>query len=225
MSHGAASDDTVEPNLTPLLDLVLQLLMFFLITVNFTQGVTNTGESLPHSETAAPLDADGGDPIVLSVKPFRIVMPEPPKDPNKGPRDDYRLFRPEARARLRERFKDRETTVFIPTEQLTEEQRSRGIGQDALVRNLFNAGERLKKMAEDERKLAVYEKENRVKNPKARVDFSTTPPTVLIPIHIRADEDVRTGDIYELMDACKEAGFVNIKARALLGSGDTKGKK
>jgi hypothetical protein len=196
--------------------------MFFLITVNFAQGVTNTGESLPHSETVAPLDTDSSDPIILSVKPFRIVMPEPPKDPKALPRDDYRNFSKDDRVRLRARFKDNDTTVFIPTEQLTDDQRSRGLGQDGLVRDLFNAGERLKKLAEDERKLAVYEKENRVKNPKARVDFSTTPPTVLIPIHIRADEDVRTGDIYELMDACKEAGFVNIKARALFGSGGKK---
>ena len=72
MSHGSASDETIEPNLTPLLDLVLQLLMFFMITVNFTQGVTNTGETLPHSETVAPLDPEGNDPIILSVKPFRM---------------------------------------------------------------------------------------------------------------------------------------------------------
>ena len=34
----AVGDDQVDVNLTPLLDLVLQLIMFFIITVNFVAG-------------------------------------------------------------------------------------------------------------------------------------------------------------------------------------------
>ncbi len=213
MSHGPASSDTVEPNLVPLLDLVLQLLMFFLINVNFVQGVTNTGESLPRSETVSPLDPDGGDPIILSVKPFRIGVPLGPGLP---PRDDFKYMAPEGskeRARLRARFKDGETCVMIPTEQLTNYERDRGDTQDKLIRNLSNTADRLKRIAQDERDLAEREKRNLVKDKKARVDEAGN---ITIPIHIRADAAVRTGDIYELMDACKDAGFTTVKARALL---------
>ena len=36
MSHGGGDGETCEPNMTPLLDLVLQILMFFIVTINFT---------------------------------------------------------------------------------------------------------------------------------------------------------------------------------------------
>jgi biopolymer transport protein ExbD len=218
MSHGPASTDAVEPNLVPLLDLVLQLLMFFLINVNFVQGVTSTGESLPHSETVSPLDATGADPLILSVKPFRMGVP---LGPGKPARDDFKYYSEAERTRLRERrnsdgtfsFKDGETCVMIPTESLTERERDLGRGRDSLIRNLSNTADRLKRIAQDERDLAEREKRDRVKDRRARVDEAGN---VTIPVHIRADADVRTGDIYELMDACKDAGFTTVKARALL---------
>src|SRR5438270_14000425 len=110
MSHGPAADSTIEPNLTPLLDLVLQLLMYFMITVNFTQGVTNTGETLPHSETISTVAGVGGEPIILSVKPFRMAA-TPSADPTKGPRDDFRAFPKDDHAKLRGRFQDGEVCV------------------------------------------------------------------------------------------------------------------
>ena len=42
MSHGGSdSGVSAEPNMTPLLDLVLQLLMFFIINVNFVSEQVN----------------------------------------------------------------------------------------------------------------------------------------------------------------------------------------
>jgi len=273
MAH--ASESSVEPNLTPLLDLVLQLLMFFMITVNFTQGVTNTGESLPTADTVAPLDADGNDPLVLSVKPFGMGkgpwklrrlsisylrmdrMPEAvwkkleakmlrkPFDTQAGfvaelktvlsdsefaeyekrileyakPRDDFKYLSDTERKRLSARFKEDETCILIPTEQLTTYEKDRGDLPEKLIRNMANTAERLKRIGQDERDLAARERKTYGKVRKARVDEKDN---VLIPVHIRADEEVKTGDIYELMDACKEAGFVTIKARSLLGSGGKK---
>ncbi len=216
MSHGPASDGLVEPNLVPLLDLVMQLLMFFMISVNFAQGVTNTGESLPHSETVAPLDSGGNDPIILSVKPFR--MGGTPL-PGKPARDDFTYYGSKDRERLRARFKDGETCIMIPTEQLTSAEKDRGDTQEKTIRNMFNASEKLKRLAQDEIDLAARERKTYGKLNKARVNDKDE---ILIPIHIRADADVKTGEIYELMDACKEAGFVTIKARALLKTGEKK---
>jgi biopolymer transport protein ExbD len=60
MSHGGG-DDIAEPDLTPLLDLVLQLLMFFIINVNFVSEQVSADIKLPSSESARPVSkADPG---------------------------------------------------------------------------------------------------------------------------------------------------------------------
>jgi biopolymer transport protein ExbD len=55
MSHGGGSANAV-PNLTPLLDVVLQLLMFFMMCVNFVSEQTNQSISLPPAQTARPME-------------------------------------------------------------------------------------------------------------------------------------------------------------------------
>ena len=64
MSHGGADDNSADPNLTPLLDLVLQLLMFFIINVNFVaEQVGNT--NLP-----------GVQAIVRRLQAMGVLEPE-----------------------------------------------------------------------------------------------------------------------------------------------------
>jgi biopolymer transport protein ExbD len=53
MSHG--SDDSSVPNLTPLLDVVLQLLMFFMMCVNFVSDAIAKDIDLPVSQMAQSL--------------------------------------------------------------------------------------------------------------------------------------------------------------------------
>ena len=50
MSHG--STEKCEPNLTPLLDLVLQLVMFFMLCANFVVEQTSDKIKLPEAEAA-----------------------------------------------------------------------------------------------------------------------------------------------------------------------------
>ncbi len=50
-----------ELNLTPLLDVVLQLIMFFLITVNFERQDRFSGVTLPAVQNAIPIDAKSKD--------------------------------------------------------------------------------------------------------------------------------------------------------------------
>jgi biopolymer transport protein ExbD len=66
----ASSGDGCDPNLTPLLDLVLQLVMFFMITVNFIR-VDQFDESirLPVATNATPLDNTAEEFIFLNLNP------------------------------------------------------------------------------------------------------------------------------------------------------------
>src|SRR3954464_14225291 len=71
MSHGASSEGAVaEPNLTPLLDVVLQLLMFFMMCVNFVSEQNNEDVKLPDSASAQPMDKAETDVLFINLKPY-----------------------------------------------------------------------------------------------------------------------------------------------------------
>lgn len=62
------SQDDGAPNLTPLLDLVLQLIMFFMITVNFIRvDQFNDDIQLPTAQAAVPLDRAAEDWVFLNL--------------------------------------------------------------------------------------------------------------------------------------------------------------
>lgn len=68
MSTSVASGDAVDVNLTPLLDLVLQLIMFFMITINFVQSEQfAAGVDLPVAQMAVPLDNKAKYRIFLNL--------------------------------------------------------------------------------------------------------------------------------------------------------------
>jgi biopolymer transport protein ExbD len=54
MSHGGGGG--AVPNLIPLLDVVMQLLMFFMMCVNFVSDQFVDGIKLPPAQTARPMD-------------------------------------------------------------------------------------------------------------------------------------------------------------------------
>lgn len=66
MSHGGELD-VPEPNLMPLLDLVLQLLMFFLIVANFVMEQSNQTIVLPEATTAVPIDKEVKNVLSMNV--------------------------------------------------------------------------------------------------------------------------------------------------------------
>jgi biopolymer transport protein ExbD len=64
----AAVDEGCDVNLTPLLDLVLQLIMFFMITVNFVRvDQFDDTIKLPVATQATPLDNSAEDWIFLNL--------------------------------------------------------------------------------------------------------------------------------------------------------------
>lgn len=67
MSHGGSSEASAEPNLTPLLDMVLQLVMFFMLVCNFTMEQVNEDVKLPLASQAKPADKAEADVLYLNV--------------------------------------------------------------------------------------------------------------------------------------------------------------
>ncbi|CAN5542188.1 hypothetical protein BH11PLA2_BH11PLA2_28140 [soil metagenome] len=73
MSHGSL--EKCEPNLIPMLDLVLQMVMFFMLCANFIQDDLNENVKLPHALAARPLDKNEEWVITLNVdKKGRVVF-------------------------------------------------------------------------------------------------------------------------------------------------------
>src|SRR4051812_26161705 len=70
MSHGMSGPGNAEPNLTPLLDVVLQLLMFFMMCVNFVTEQVNEDVKLPGSQSARPMSKDGTDSLLINLQPY-----------------------------------------------------------------------------------------------------------------------------------------------------------
>jgi biopolymer transport protein ExbD len=64
MSHGTAVEN-VDPDLTPMLDVVMQLLMYFIVTVNFVTQEANEDLKLPNSSAARPINAKTRDDVLL----------------------------------------------------------------------------------------------------------------------------------------------------------------
>lgn len=56
-----------EPNLVPLLDLVLQLVMFFMVCANFVMEQVNETIKLPPANASKPLDKSGDKALFLNV--------------------------------------------------------------------------------------------------------------------------------------------------------------
>ena len=56
MSASMSQELRAEPNLTPLLDIVFQLITFFMLVINFTQDNYDLRVKLPVASSARPLD-------------------------------------------------------------------------------------------------------------------------------------------------------------------------
>lgn len=67
MSGGSA--DSVEPNLTPMLDMVFQLVTFFMLVINFKGASMDLSLKLPVLGSAKPVEWHGKkEPLVLNLK-------------------------------------------------------------------------------------------------------------------------------------------------------------
>ncbi len=67
------SNERAEPNLTPLLDMVLQLVMFFMLCANFVMEQVNEAIVLPSAIAAKALDKGATDYLILNVDPAGVT--------------------------------------------------------------------------------------------------------------------------------------------------------
>ena len=56
-----------EPDLTPMIDMVFQLIAFFMVLINFSQSEQHDKVVLPTSELAKPVDAPIEFPIIIHL--------------------------------------------------------------------------------------------------------------------------------------------------------------
>lgn len=87
MSHGSSGSDKCEPNLIPLLDLVLQLVMFFMVCANFVMEQVNETIKLPDAVSARPVGAKEDNIIFLNVNKEGHVLLSAMDAPSDDPAD------------------------------------------------------------------------------------------------------------------------------------------
>jgi biopolymer transport protein ExbD len=98
MSHGGGGDSSAcDPNLTPLLDLVLQLLMFFIMCTNFSSAQVSGDIQLPYSDSAKPIDKADTFAVYLNIKSLRS-----------------KEFRERLTPEQLERFQNQDAVVLVP---------------------------------------------------------------------------------------------------------------
>src|SRR6516162_11643096 len=102
MSHAAdAAIAHAEPNLTPLLDVVLQLLMFFMMCVNFVSEQVTEDIRLPQSQAVKPMDKADTDVLFINLKPFDL-------------KDFQDRMPADVLARAEQRFHEGDECILIP---------------------------------------------------------------------------------------------------------------
>jgi biopolymer transport protein ExbD len=141
MHAGAAQ--SAEPNLTPLLDLVLQLVMFFMLCANFVMEQVNETIKLPMAQMARPMDRTDSQFLFLNL--------------------------------------DSKGQLHVPGRVL--------IGP-------VEIGGYLRREYQDAQRRAQ--------------------PNVKVVI--RADKEVKYGQVYTLMQNCRAAGFHNLELRAIINT-------
>ncbi|AMV20970.1 ExbD/TolR family protein [Planctomyces sp. SH-PL14] len=61
---GSVGSDNVEPNLTPILDMVFQLITFFMLVINFKGAALDLSLQLPVLGSARPLETEQGEALL-----------------------------------------------------------------------------------------------------------------------------------------------------------------
>lgn len=75
MSGSMSAADRAEPNLTPILDMVFQLITFFMLVINFKAATVDLNLELPVIGSAMPSDSADSDVMILNIdKDGRLLV-------------------------------------------------------------------------------------------------------------------------------------------------------
>jgi biopolymer transport protein ExbD len=94
MSGSVSSGVNAEPNLTPILDMVFQLITFFMLIINFQSAEIDQNLKLPVIGSAKPVTSKGDGVVVVNIDKEGNVRTMAPV------RDVEKLFRIQASATL-----------------------------------------------------------------------------------------------------------------------------
>ncbi len=67
MAGSSSSQARAEPNLTPILDMVFQLITFFMLVINFKAATMDLSLRLPVVGSARPVESRGEDLLILNI--------------------------------------------------------------------------------------------------------------------------------------------------------------
>ena len=65
MTASLSDESNAEPNMTPILDMVFQLITFFMLVVNFKGAALDQSLQLPILGSAQPVDSAGGESLLV----------------------------------------------------------------------------------------------------------------------------------------------------------------
>ena len=83
MSGSLDSAANAEPNLTPILDMVFQLITFFMLVINFKAAETDTSLKLPVIGSARPVETKGqGEVLVVNLTADEKIRARGKDEPN-----------------------------------------------------------------------------------------------------------------------------------------------
>ena len=188
MSHG--SSDKCEPNFTPLLDLVLQLVMFFMLCANFVMDQTSVEIKLPEAIAAKALDTKEDYAIYLNVA-------ERPVEDEEGKIVLDRKGEP-VKAWV---------VVLTPSDQYKD-------GAGKVVTTLNNPAQVLSFLNR-----RAKEDKDRAKHAKSIGKFKEGENELSVII-LRVHESCPWDKTYGIMKSCRQAGYLRVQLRARVGRGD-----
>jgi biopolymer transport protein ExbD len=194
ISHGGMD----EPNLVPLLDLILQLVMFFMAITSFAKENISEAVRLPLAQSAKPIDDDEihhNELVYLNVEENGDMRVRSFTDENGT--QWYRLGRIDDVV-----TDDAGNVVPGPDGKPQHEPRLRRERFDKYFQRVFNNRAQLVKRT-------LGPDGNDEKKVKAAVAQSTL-------IVLRAHQQADYRDIYEILSKCRHAGFSKMQLRATM---------
>ncbi|HQR09221.1 MAG TPA: biopolymer transporter ExbD [Gemmatales bacterium] len=187
----STGSNEMEVNLTPLLDLVLQLIMFFLACLNFAADQVSSNVLLPLSVSATEIQPKTEQEyIMINIELVRKDRLAPNGETIRTP-DGKPVRDPIEPRTFKFRILGGEDITFMDRP----DQKSIGLGR---------AMNRMKLLAENLKlRIAARDKVN-----------VTTIKELKVPVIVRADQETEYVMIYDLIQQCKNAGFQRIELRA-----------
>jgi biopolymer transport protein ExbD len=201
MAAVSQGSERFEPDLTPLLDVVMQLIMFFMMCINFVNDQLNANVLLPDSTSAQELPPKtDSDILVINIEVERKEVLDAnghiKRDSHGLPVRELKLY---PKREDPEKFQQKTKILFAkpPAIEFLEEVEG-SVMQKAKLRLVELAKERKAKLKRESSKYASV--------PLEKIPLNES-------VVIRADRETRYGVVIALMGQCAQQGFPKISFR------------